>query len=218
MRILKYGTPNGVGFFIDISSFTFFVFIAGNLGTTALAANNIIFSIQLISFMPIIGMGMGILTLVGQYVGAKRHDLAIQAVFNGFKLVGSYVLILSVLFLTVPQVFVGIFGTGKSGGLPEILNLTYKLMKILPLFIIADMVQITFADAIKGAGDTKFQMITAVVCAWGLFVPGVYIISKTTGRIEHILLWACFYLTCMGVTFFLRFKSNKWQKIDIIRK
>ena len=217
-RILKYGVPSGVGFFIDISSFTVFVFLAGNMGKISLASINIILSIQLIAFMPVLGLGMGILTLVGQYVGRKRHDLAIKAFYNGLKLSGCYVAVLSFLFLVFPSIFVKIFGIGNSPDLPAILELTYKLMKILPIFIVVDSFQIMFANAIKGAGDTKFQMLTALACAWGLFVPGVYILSKNTDKIEYIFLWACLYLTCMAVTFIIRFKSNRWQKIDITKK
>lgn len=215
LRILKYGAPNGVGFFIDISSFTVFIFLAGSLGKVALAANNIIFALISVAFMPILGMGMGVLTLTGQYIGRKNYSSAVRAVFNGFKLAGGYVFILSALFIFLPGIFIKIFGAGGSADLPVILALTYKLIKILPLFILCDMTQVIFADAIKGAGDTRFQMITALVCAWGLFVPGTFIIIKTTGKIEHIFLWACFYLFCMGLTFLLRFKSNKWQKIRL---
>ncbi|MBW2409719.1 MAG: MATE family efflux transporter, partial [Deltaproteobacteria bacterium] len=44
-RLLKYGVPSGVQFFLEMASFTTFILLVGRLGTTSLAASNIAFNI-----------------------------------------------------------------------------------------------------------------------------------------------------------------------------
>ena len=64
-RMLRYGLPGGVQFFLDILVFTFFVFMIGRLGRTELAATNIVMAINTLSFMPMIGMSVAVSTLLG---------------------------------------------------------------------------------------------------------------------------------------------------------
>lgn len=71
-RMLRYGLPGGVQFFLDILVFTFFVFMVGRLGRAELAATNIVMAINTLSFMPMIGMSVAVSTLVGQAIGAGK--------------------------------------------------------------------------------------------------------------------------------------------------
>ena len=51
-RLMKFGLPNGVQFFIDMAGFTTFILLMGRLGIVPLAATNIALNISLIAFMP----------------------------------------------------------------------------------------------------------------------------------------------------------------------
>ncbi len=53
-RIMIYGFPNGVQFFLDISGFTIFILLVGRMGTIYLAATNIAFNINSLAFLPMI--------------------------------------------------------------------------------------------------------------------------------------------------------------------
>jgi len=77
-RLIKYGVPNGVGFFLDVASFGAFIFIIGGMDKISLAASNIIASINMLAFMPVIGLGLASLTLVGKYIGMKKPDVAVR--------------------------------------------------------------------------------------------------------------------------------------------
>ena len=82
-RILRYGLPNGIHFFIDIFGFTVIILLIGRIGMVELAATNIAFNINSLAFMPMIGLGMAISILVGQYVGEQRVDLATRSAYSG---------------------------------------------------------------------------------------------------------------------------------------
>ncbi|HAH31396.1 MAG TPA: hypothetical protein DCL44_03675 [Elusimicrobia bacterium] len=217
-RLVKYGAPNGIGFFLDIASFGVFIFIIGGMDKVSLAASNIIASINMIAFMPIIGLGLATLTLVGKYMGMKKPDVSERVAYNAAKLAGGYALGLGVLFVAVPGMFINIFGSGNSVEYAQILAKCRPLMSVLTAFIFFDAIGIIFADALRGAGDTRFQMLGASACAWLLFVPGVwYIVYRAGGELVHAWIWGGFYVFMLAAVFALRFNSGRWRGINILK-
>ncbi|HBA60100.1 MAG TPA: MATE family efflux transporter [Elusimicrobia bacterium] len=218
LRLVKYGAPNGIGFFLDVASFGAFIFIIGGMDRVSLAASNILASINMIAFMPVIGLGLAALTLVGKYIGMGKPDVSARVAYRAAKAAGLYALALGVLFMAVPGLFINIFGSGNSAEYAEILARTRPLMKVLTVFIFFDAIGIVFADALRGAGDTRFQMLGASAAAWVLFVPGVwYITHRGGGELIHAWAWGGFYVFLLSVFFWLRFRSGLWRKIDILR-
>lgn len=218
LRLLKYGMPNGVGFFLDVASFGVFIFIIGGMDKVSLAASNIIASINMIAFMPVIGLGIAALTLVGKYIGMKKPDVSVRVAYNAAKMGALYALALGVLFVTVPGLFVNIFGSGHDAQYAEILAASRPVMNVLAAFVFFDAIGIIFSDALRGAGDTRFQMLGASACAWFLFVPGTwYIVHRAGGELIHAWAWGGFYVFMLSVVFFLRFRSGLWRRIDILK-
>lgn len=218
-KLLHYGIPSGISFFLDIAAFSAFVFIIGNLGKVALAANNIALSLESISFLPILGIGIATSTLVGQMIGRGRHDLAIRCTYSALKINLLYTSVLALAFFFLPDFFVSFFSARNPEGMKEIALQTHSLLKILAFFIVSDAVALTFGSAIKGAGDTKFQMMISVLSSWFFFVPSVFIFCHIYQKpIEWAWAISTVHLAFLGFIFTLRFKSNRWQKIDILGK
>ena len=217
-RLIKFGAPSGVGFFLDIASFGVFIFMVGNMDKYSLAANNIITSINMIAFMPVIGLGLANLTLVGRYIGKKRPDLSIKVTWNAVKLALLYVLAIGFLFFAFPGFFVNIFGSPDSAEFAPILAASRPLMKLLAFFILFDAIGIVCADALRGAGDTRFQMITGSALAWLLFVPGIYyLVSIAHSGLMAVWAWAMVYVILLTVVFGFRFNAGRWKAINILK-
>ncbi len=218
LRLLKYGAPNGVGFFLDIAAFGAFIFMVGAMDEVSLAASNIIASINMIAFMPVIGLGIAVLTLTGKYIGMRKPDVAVRVAYNGAKIAALYALALGGLFVLFPGLFINVFGSGDSAAYAAILALSRPVMKVLAVFIFFDAIGMIFADALRGAGDTRFQMLGASAAAWVLFVPGIwYITHRAGGDLIHAWAWAAFYIFLLAVFFGLRFGSGLWRRIDILK-
>lgn len=216
MQMLKYGTPNGIGFMLDVASFTVFIFLVGNAGAAALAANNIIFSINMMAFMPVLGIGMAAQTLVGQYIGGKRPDIAVRSVNSAVKLAVLYLGGVALCLLAAPSLFTGMFGAAGDAQFAAVERAALPLIRLLAVFIIFDGIGIIYSDAIRGAGDTRFQMAAATICAWTLFVPpSYYLINKLHAGMELVWLWMIFYVFVVAAVFYFRFRSGKWLGTDI---
>ena len=75
-RLLRYGAPSGLQFVVEVAGFTLFLLVLGTLGRQAMAATNLAFNLNVLAFMPMIGLGIASSTLVGHELGRDRPELA----------------------------------------------------------------------------------------------------------------------------------------------
>ena len=98
-RILRYGAPSGLHWFVDGSTYALFVFLVGRIGPTELATVTAVFSINHLAFMPMIGLSIATSTLVGQFAGRSRPDLAQRATSASVRLALVYMSVIAVIFV-----------------------------------------------------------------------------------------------------------------------
>ncbi|MCP4509483.1 MAG: MATE family efflux transporter, partial [Fuerstiella sp.] len=65
IKYLRFGLPSGLHYFVDNSGFLVFLFIVGSLNRDAMAATNLAFSVNSMIFVPLLGFGTAVQTLVG---------------------------------------------------------------------------------------------------------------------------------------------------------
>ena len=73
-RMARFGTPSGVHFFLDLTGFTIFILLVGRIGLVEQAASNVALSINLLSLLPMIGLGTATSIMVGQFQGAGQSQ------------------------------------------------------------------------------------------------------------------------------------------------
>jgi MATE family multidrug resistance protein len=217
-RILRYGLPNGVQFFIDIFGFTVFILLIGRLGMVELAATNIAFNINSIAFMPMVGLGMAISILVGQFVGEGRVELASRSTASGAVICFLYMGLIALSYLLVPDFYVGFFtAKSTSGSFEEIRRIAVVLLRFVALYSIFDTMNIVFAAGIKGAGDTRFVMIMILVVSTGvLVVPTLLALLVFQAGIYTAWIFVTAYVCILGFGFLLRFLQGKWKSMRVI--
>jgi MATE family multidrug resistance protein len=217
LSLVKYGAPNGFGFFMDMISFSIFVFITGNIDKISLAASNIVLALEQVVFMPMLGLAIANQILMGQNVGRKRPETGVRYTWRAFGLGCAYVCVLIILFLAAPEFFTGLFaGSDVSRDMELILGKTVPLMYLLCFFIVGDLLFLVFGDAIRGAGDTHFHMLTTMFCSVVILAPGCYIIASVLNLgIVWTWGWVTIYAWITGLLMLRRFAGGKWRGIDI---
>ncbi len=219
-RLVRFGVPAGVQFFLDMAGFTAFVLILGRLGTISLAATNIAFNINTLAFMPMIGFGIAISVLVGQYLGKDRPDMAERSVYSGFAMTFVYMTGIAVLYVVVPQLFIAPFAAqADPNDFEEINRLTIILLRFVALYSIFDTMNIIFASAIKGAGDTRFVVyIIVVISAFVLVIPTYVAIMILDYGLMAGWTIASAYVITLGFVFYARFLGGKWKSMRVIEE
>ncbi len=215
-RLLRFGLPNGFGFLMDILSFTLFTFMIGNIDTLSLQASNVVMSMQPVVFTVILGLGIGIQILVSKYQGLKRPDLTIKVIKNACKIGYAYAGAVGLSFFFFAPLFVGLFVPASSPDAAAITAKTYPLMKLVSAFVLFDATYLIFGEAIRGAGDTKFYMYIMVFCAWGLLIPGTWlIVYKLQLSVFWVWSWLTFYAALTAVFMLARFLSGRWKRFNV---
>ena len=219
-RLLRFGFPSGMQFFLEIAGFTGFILVVGRLGTASLAATNIAFNINTLAFMPMIGCGIAISVLVGQYLGAQKPDIAQTTAYSGFHLTFIYMASIAAAYVLVPDVFVAPFAHNSDPeSFAEIYRYSVVLLRFVAVYCLFDTMNIIFCSAIKGAGDTRYVMIaTTILSVFVLILPVYLAVEVLESGLTIAWVFATIYVTSLGVTFFTRFLGGKWKSMSVIEQ
>jgi len=219
VRMIRFGLPSGIHWFLDVAAFTIFVMLVGRMGPVAHIASNIALSVNLIAFMPMIGMGMAASVLVGQYLGRNEPEHAERMGWLALKIGVGYIALIGVSFLLFPTAYTQVFAPDAGGSVSqeELLKTARVLLAILAIWGVADAAAIIISGALKGAGDTHFVMYFQSAAAWGFLVLGqLAIMFIFNGGVYVSWGWTLLYIVIMGVGFSLRFRSGRWKNIDLL--
>ncbi|MBN1851741.1 MAG: MATE family efflux transporter [Pirellulales bacterium] len=216
-RLLYYGMPNGLQMLLDCLAISIFLLLLGRLGTNAMAATTLAFNVNSVAFVPMLGMGIAVSTMVGQQLGAERIHLATRATWTAFHLAMLYTGGMAILYIAAPDLF---FLGHASGMDPEsfaaIRQTTVILLRFVAAYCLFDAMNIIFVSAIKGAGDTRFILMT------NLFVSPLPVLAGWIGlHYFHAGLIYCWWVITiwvwvLGMIYLLRFLQGRWKSMRVI--
>jgi multidrug resistance protein, MATE family len=216
-RVLRFGLPNGVNWFLEFAAFVLFInVVVAHLGTTVLAAFNVVMQINSISFMPAFGVCSAGAILVGEAIGRRLQD----AVWPIVKLTGSvaalWMLSVGVLYFLLPETLVSIFRP-RGGDATELVAIGTTMLMLSALWQLADAVNLVLSEALRAAGDTAWCMGARLVLAWLLFTPAAWTgVLVLNGGVYTVMTALIGYLVVLAGTFALRFASGRWRRIDLV--
>jgi multidrug resistance protein, MATE family len=218
-RLLKYGVPSALQFCLDIFAFSFFVFVVGRIGKDALAATNIVISINSLSFMPMVGFSLGASTLVGQSLGRNRPDEAASVTVRTIHIALLYTGLMAVVFVGFPGPVLGLFspGNGAPGEFAEIVRTGTILLRFVAVYIFFDAQYMVLTGVLKGAGDTRFIMVSVAVVSLLFLILPIIIGVGFFGAGLHYL-WGCltvFVASLFGVSLW-RYRRGAWREKRVI--
>jgi MATE family multidrug resistance protein len=218
LRLLRFGVPSGMQWCMDITAFTFFILLVGRIGDVELGASNIAIAINHLLFMPLVGLSIGTSVLVGRYLGEDNPDLSARATYHSFHLAAGYMAAFGVLLVLFPNQFVAIFDPGSgSGDFEEIARITRNLLYFVAAYSVLDSANIVFSSALKGAGDTKFVFLIALLVSSCVLVLPVYYFCVVRGYgIYTAWVILSVWVMTISVAFWWRFKVGKWRSMRVI--
>nr|WP_297705932.1 MATE family efflux transporter [uncultured Butyrivibrio sp.] len=206
-NILAMGIPNG----IENSMFQFGKLAiqssVSTLGTMAIAAQSMANIFENVNGVAGIGVGIGLMTITGQCLGAGRKD---EAVYYTKKMIlWGYIAILSSCLFTYA---IARPVTMLAGMQEESARLCiYMLGWITIVKPILWPVSFVTPYAMRAAGDVKFSMIVATLTMWLCRVTLATYLIRFMG-IGAMGVWIGMFCDwgIRGIIFTIRFKSGKW--------
>ncbi|MBW3540695.1 MAG: MATE family efflux transporter [Planctomycetes bacterium] len=217
-RLLRYGLPTGFQYLADIAGFALFIVLVGTLGEQVMEATTLAFNVNSLAFIPMLGFGTAVMTLVGQRIGEGRPELAVRTTWLAAGLCSAYMLIWAAVYVLAPQVMLSIYAVNRPDlEFAETQAIVVVLLRFIALYSFFDGLAIIFSAAIRGAGDTRFCLWFTFFTAWLVMVLPVAVASAL-GRLNLWLSWwACSaYIVIIGVGFVARFQGGKWKSMRVI--
>ncbi len=212
-KILYIGIPNG----LENSMFQLgklaIQSTVSTLGTTAIAAQAMTNMLEMLNGTAVIGVGIGLMTVVGQSLGAGKKD---EAVYYMKKLmIFSEVFLIAccavVYVLARPITMIG----GMEAKSAEMcLDMMFWITIVKPIVWMFAFIP---AYGMRAAGDVKFSMITSCITMWTFrFCLCVYLI-RVCGM-GPMAVWIGMFTdwTVRAIVFGLRFKSGKWMEHKVV--
>lgn len=214
-KLFHFGYPGGLELLLNLMAFDLMVLLFQSYGSNVSASVTIALNWDMVVFVPLIGINIAVTSLTGRYMGKNEPNIASRAAFSGVKLALFYGVLMIILFLSATQVLVNMF-LPEGQNVDEIAPLAKYMVKFVSLYILADGFNIVFSGALRGAGDTFWTMVIAVLCHWLLAVESF--ITVKVLKLNPELAWAIFVFTIplIGAAYFLRFMTGKWRKIKVV--
>jgi putative MATE family efflux protein len=212
-KILAIGIPSGVenGMFqfgkLAIQS------TVSTMGTVAIAAQAMTNIMENVNGVFGIGVGIGLMTVVGQCIGAGRTEEAKYYIVKLTKIawVGILASCLFVCAITKPVTYLAGMETAAA-------NMCFEMVKAItvvkPLVWVGSFI---IAYGLRAAGDVKFSMIVSTLTMWFcrvalcIFLVKVYHFGPMAVWIGMFADW-----TIRAVIFAIRFLSGRWLKKRVV--
>ncbi len=185
--------------------FHVFVQLVGRLGEAATGATTLTVRLNMVAFLPMIGLGQAVSILVGQRLGGDRPDLAERSAYTGLKWVFGYMCGVAAVYLLFPGVLVGVFrGDRDPESFAAVAAIVPSLLVCVAVYSLADSINVTFSFALRGAGDTRFVSLLTFVLAWPIMVVPTFVVVRSGGSIYWAWGFATAYIVAMAVVLLLQ--------------
>ena len=202
-RILRIGVPSGV----ENSMFQF-----GKLAIQS-TAQGMASIIENLNGIMGIGIGIGLMTVVGETLGAGRKEEAVYYV-KKLCIVSEVVIIASCLLLYALVRPITYFGGMEPESAKMCIFMVTCITIIKPLIWVMAFVP---AYGFRAAGDVKFTMTVSMLTMWLCRVTLSIVLARVFG-FGPIAVWIGMFSdwALRGVIFTIRFRNRKWLNHHVI--
>lgn len=216
-KLWRFGSPSGVEFFLNMLAFSLVVLLFHSYGVAVAAAVTITFNWDMVSFIPLIGVGIGVTSLVGRYMGAGKPDTAHRVTMSGLKLAALYSVVGFTAFCLLPEPLVSVFRPDEGGeAFADVIPLAVFMVRLVAMYVFADAVAMVFGSALRGAGDTFWTMVISVSGHWVLALGAMVLIRVL--KVGPRTAWGTIVVLVigLGLAFYLRFRSGRWRSMRVV--
>ena len=214
-KLIKFGLPTGFqGIMVNIGGVLLLRFVGSLQHSAEAQAAYTVGYTQLFSLITWTSVGlMGATAAVaGQNLGAGQPERSSRTPIDAAKIGLSVAATIGLLFYTIPQQLLAIFGMSEA----TVLAIGTDLLQYLAFSGLFITVALAFTGGLQGTGDTRSPMYISLIAQ--IAVPiGICLWLQTYSTLEAAGIWTailCGHFTRCTLSF-LRFKQGKWQHIHV---
>ncbi len=181
-QVWRSGWPVAVQMSLEIWAFSAGTLIAGTLGATAVAAHTIVLNMASLTFMMALGVSQGVVTRVGNLIGAGERERAQRAAWVGFALGASVMALAGVGFFLFRDQLPRLY-TSEA----QIVVLGSTILPVAAAFQVFDGTQAVGCGILRGMGRTLPAAGFNLLGYWVLGLPiGYWLAVRADFGLEGI--------------------------------
>lgn len=212
-RILGIGIPSGVENSMFQLGKLAIQSTVSTLGTAAIAAQAMTNILETLNGIAAIGVGVGLMTIVGQCLGAGRQDEAVYYI-KKLCVIAEVIIIISCLGVFALTKPITILGGMEKESADMCFHMVMWITIVKPLVWIMAFIP---GYGLRAAGDVKFSMITSCCTMWACrFCLCVFLIRRLGFGPMGVWIGMFADWTLRSIIFTWRFHSRKWLQHKVI--
>ncbi len=216
-KLLHFGYPAGLELFLNMLSFTMLVMIFHSVSQVSATAASIVFNWDIVAYVPLLGVEIGVTSLVGRYMGAGKPEIAHQSMLSGIRFGICFSVILFVLFLFAPSMLVNVFSpVEQTEEFLSSASMAANMLRMSSIYVLTEVIMLAMVGALRGAGDTFWAMVLTVSLHW-ILIPILYIILHVL-HLGPEVAWLTLILTFFIFLGFVahRYNQGAWKQIKLV--
>lgn len=216
-KLVRLGSSFGVEMLLNVAAFNLMILAFQIYGIAIASAVTIAYNWDMVAYIPLIGVEVGVTSLTGRFMGAGNSDLAHKAMKSGLKIAGLYSLIIMITFYLFANPLTMIFEPANK---EEFLQITVPvavyMVKLISIYVLSLSVITVFAGALRGAGDTFGTMIISVFGSWIMALVIVLMARVFDCKAENTWIGMVVAVLFTALLFFIRYRRGKWRNMKIV--
>ncbi len=209
-RYFRLGLPSGLETFLTFVTFNIFILLFQSYGVVEGASVAIVLNWDILSFIPMLGVNIALMSSIGRLVGSGDLTEANRVIASGFLLGWGFSGFLGLCFILFRVPFVEVFST-PDAVFPQVRELASLMMVGLATYAMADASALVAGGVLRGAGDTRWLMTASITLHWLMLVAQYFIIRIY--KLDPLVSWWAFVamIIMLAVTFNCRLLGGRWR-------
>lgn len=194
-HVLRLGLPIGFTMFVEVSMFAVIALFLAPLGPKVVAGHQIVLNAISLLFMVPLSLGMALTLRISYLVGAGAAERAQLLARSALALA------FGISLFNVPVL---LFGRDTIAGFytndPAVLEVAVGLFLFAAIFQIADIIQVTMINTLRGFRDTRIPMFIMLFSFWAICLPLGYMLTFTSWLVAPMGASGFWIALCVGLT------------------
>ena len=203
-RLAGLGFPVALQLGMETAAFSLSAIFVGWIGTTALAAHQVVITVSQLLYMISSGMAAAVAVRVSYFAGQRDYAAVRRTAYSGLQLILAIALTLSVPVFMLRNDISWWFTDGA-----DVCLLVSQTVLPLIAYQIGDAVQYTFANALRGIECVKPMIWIAFFSYFVVSLPLGWLLGIRLG-LGLVGIWCAFpvCLSTAGLLYYLRFRRE----------
>lgn len=159
-------------------------------GNAAVNVLNVYFKLQSFVFMPVFGLGTGVIAIVGYNYGARNQKRVYSAIRVCLAWALAIMILGTLLFMLFPSQLMSLFEAGDGG---EVTNAMTRLgvvaLRTISLSFVLAAIGIVLSNVYQAVGKGMYSLIMSLCRQLLVLLPVAWLLAHTIGTVDAVW-WA----------------------------